>query len=147
MSKESAHFGWGEVREYDPTHNGIRWRELLEQRAEAYGVELPAPMWYETDRGDQFELHEDNCFVFMSHADDTLDCIRVEYPDGEYRIFWREDFGTERFDHMVSSVGYIATHILRPTPAKGLQDAYEAEHMADVRNAEFLPKEWTMLED
>ena len=144
MAKGNAHFGWGEVREYFAEHNGFRWRDLLEQRAAAYGHELPAPMWYETDEGDQFELHEDNCFVFMSQADDTLDCVRVEYPDGAHIVYWREDFGEDRYDRMVQALGNIATFITRPTPAKGLQDQYEAEHLIDIRRAETLPEGWDM---
>ena len=144
MSKETIRFGYGDVHEYDPTHNDIDWRARFIGECAAYGFELPKPVWVENDDGLQQELHQENFYIWLNETSDPLDCIQVMDNRDKYAwTFFRDDFPPEEFERIVQSIGYAATLIHTMFPAKMVQDLYERMQWHDVETIDTVPEDWT----
>lgn len=124
-------------------HGGIEWVEVAQRRAKEFGVELHPVYALDTDTGREWQVTPENCFVWMSDADDLMDMISLEDPDDGMNFMWfRAEIGDERFDQTAAAVGQMATRIMRLYPGKGVQDMFEERMTRDVGESDSFPDEW-----
>lgn len=137
MSRESLSFGFGEVHEYDPTHNGINWRETFLARIAIEGFEAPPPVWVEGSEGAKFQLNQENYFIWLNETSDELDCLQIKNPkDGMVWTFFRDDFPPGEFDKLLEATTSQASLVHTLYPARSVQDLYEVQALGDLEDAD-----------
>jgi len=132
MSKEILSFGFGELDEYDPTHNGIDWKAKFAGEVALVGMEVPPPVWIETTEGHKQQLHQENYYIWINETSDELDCLQVmDERDKGVWTFFRDDMGDE-FDKVLESTAHAATFIHTLYPPRNVQNLFEEQEFEDL---------------
>ena len=133
MSKEILSFGYGELDEYDPSHNGIDWKAKFAGEVALAGMDMPPPVWVESSEGVKQQLNQENYFIWINETSDELDCLQVmDVTDGGVWTFFRDDLGSDEYDKLVESTAHAATFIHTVYPPRMVQNLFEEKEFEDL---------------
>ena len=106
----------------DWVSGGVDWLAVLSQRYEEHGEELK-PIGFRID-GQVIPVNQNNTRIFISAANDDMDCIMITDPSDEETWTWyREECP---FDTIVGTIGHLATMVSSPRPMDFIIQHYEA---------------------
>lgn len=144
MTKEILSFGYGEIDEYDPTHNDVDWKTKFAGEVALAGMEIPPPVWVESTQGLKAQLHQENYYIWINETSDELDCLQVlDERDGGVWTFFRDDLPEGEFDRLLNASAHASSFVHTLYPPKAVQDLYEQQ--ADLADFE-IPAEWETSE-
>lgn len=133
MSKETLHFGLGEIDEFDPTHHDVDWRAKFIGDVALDGMEIPPPVWVESSTGFKMQLTQENYYIWINETSDELDCLQVLDPrDGGVWTFFRDDLSEDEFDKLLGMTAHAGSFVHTMYPPKSVQDLFEKQEFADI---------------
>lgn len=100
-----SEFGFGEVRDYQPSHGDIDWLAVFNAN---HPDNEEQPNWFEhTDELGflQTQVHQENTVIWLNRTDPKFDCIVVSDPR-DNNAFWfsRDRIGEPLFSSIVEAL-------------------------------------------